>query len=290
MTIIRTARAGLCAALLSLTLGGTSAVAQPVSVVDAARASLPAKLRDDGVLKIATSLQWAPFAYRSEKDEAVGIDISLMKLLAAKLGLRPDFDDLKFPAIVPGVSSGRYQVGVDQLTLSPERLSAVDMIPYFDTASVVLVPSGKPSPDPANLCGLTFVVTQGSIQVRQLGQLSDACVARKAQPIVQQLYPSSAESLLAIANGRGDAFLTAEPQGVYIARVNKKVVLVKGEVPGLEHAPAGIAVEKGNAAMRKAVVLALVSAIEDGSYKAILDEFGVGSAAVTADVVRKAAE
>ena len=98
MTIIRTARAGLCAALLSLTLGGTSAVAQPVSVVDAARASLPAKLRDDGVLKIATSLQWAPFAYRSEKDEAVGIDISLMKLLAAKLGLRPDFDDLKFPA------------------------------------------------------------------------------------------------------------------------------------------------------------------------------------------------
>ena len=65
---------------------------------------------------------------------------------------------------------------------------------------------------------------------------------------------------------------------------------MKGEVPGLEHAPAGIAVEKGNAAMRKAVVLALVSAIEDGSYKAILDEFGVGSAAVTADVVRKAAE
>ena len=30
------------------------------------------------MLRIATSLQWAPFAYRSEKDEAVGIDISLI--------------------------------------------------------------------------------------------------------------------------------------------------------------------------------------------------------------------
>jgi polar amino acid transport system substrate-binding protein len=266
------------------------AAAQSPGVSEVARAALPAKVREEGVLRIATSLQWAPFAYRSEKDEAVGIDISLMKVIAAKLGLKPAFDDLKFPAIIPGVTSGRYQVGVDQLSMSPERLNAVDMIPYFDTASVLLIPTGKPAPDPGNLCGLTFVVTQGSVQVRQLTQLSDACVARNAKPIVQQLYPSSAESLLAIANGRGDAFLTAAPQGVYISRVNPKVELVKGEVPNVERSPAGIALEKGNAAMRKAIALALVAAIEDGSYKAILEEFGVAGSAVPIEAVRKSAE
>ena len=89
---------------------------------------------------------------------------------------------------------------------------------------------------------------------------------------------------------RGDAFLTAGPQGVYISRVNPKVALVKGEVPNVQRQPAGIALEKGNAALRKAIALALVSAMEDGSYKAILDEFGVASSAVSIDLVRKAVE
>jgi polar amino acid transport system substrate-binding protein len=293
MRMIRKVRYGLGSVLLALSLMAvwpvTQAAAQSPGVSEAARAALPAKVREEGTLRIATSLQWAPFAYQSEKNEAVGIDISLMKVIATKLGLKFAFDDLKFPAIIPGVTSGRYHAGVDQLSMSPERLAAVDMIPYFDTASVVLIAAGKPAPDPTNLCGLTFVVTQGSVQVRQLTQLSDACTAKGAKPIIQQLYPSSAETLLAVANGRGDAFLTAAPQGVYIARVNAKVVLVKGEVP-VERQPAGIALEKGNAAMRKAIALALTSAIEDGSYKAILQEFGVANAAVPIELVRKAAE
>jgi polar amino acid transport system substrate-binding protein len=281
--------ANVAALGLVFALGG-HATAQSIAVSEPARAALPAKVRDGGELKVATSLQWAPFAYRSDKGEPTGIDIALMKVIAAKLGLKPTFDDLKFPAIVPGVSTGRYQVGVDQIAISPERLAAVDMVPYFDTASAVLVPAGKTIKDLGNLCGMTFVVTQGSYQVRQLQQLSDACVARGAQPIAQQLYPSSAETLLAIANGRGDAFLTAAPQGVYIARVNPKVELVKGDVPNLERSPAGIVLEKGNADMRKAIALALASTIEDGSYKAILDEYGVPNAAVPIDTVRKAAQ
>lgn len=294
MTMIGRLRNVLAGAWLAVGVfaGGPAiqALAQTPAVSEAARAALPAKLREEGVLKIATSLQWAPFAYRSEKDEAVGIDISLMKVIAAKLGLKPSFDDLKFPAIIPGVTSGRYQAGVDQLSMSTERLAVVDMIPYFDTSSALLIAAGKTAPDPANLCGLTFVVTQGSVQVGQLQKVSDICVAKSAKPIVQQLYPSSAESLLAIANGRGDAFLTAAPQGVYISRINSKVVLVKGDVANVERQPAGIALEKGNTAMRKAIALALAAAIEDGSYKAILDEFGVTTSGISIDAVRKAAE
>jgi polar amino acid transport system substrate-binding protein len=296
MTMIQKLRNGSLGAVLLLgvmagwPIAQAAAQAPAPAVFEPARAALPAKVRDEGVLKIATALQWAPFAYRSEKDEAVGIDISLMKVISAKLGLKFTFDDLKFPAIIPGITTGRYHVGVDQLSMSPERLAVVDMIPYFDTTSVLLIQAGKPAPDPANLCGLTFVVTQGSVQVSQLNQLSEACVAKGAKPITQQLYPSSAETLLAIANGRGDAFLTAGPQGVYISRINAKVQLVKGDVANVQRQPAGIALEKGNAPMRKAIALALVSAMEDGSYKAILDEFGVASSAVSVELVRKAAE
>lgn len=288
MTMIKTVRNWSLGALLLLGLTAGQAVAQ--SVTEPARAALPGKVRDGGTLNIATALQWAPFAYRNEKDEAVGIDISLMKVISAKLGLKPAFEDLKFPAIIPGVQSGRFHVGVDQLSMSPERLAVVDMIPYFQSTSVLLVPAGKTVKDVANLCGMTFVVTQGSVQVRQLNQLTEACTKKGDKPIVQQLYPSSAESLLAISNGRGDAFLTAAPQGVYISRINKKVDLVPGDVPNVERQPAGIALEKGNAAMKKAIALALASAIEDGSYKAILKEFAVENSAVTIEEVRKAGD
>lgn len=288
MTMIGKLRGLSLGVLLLLGLPAGQATAQTVAVSDVARSALPAAIRDGGELKIATALQWAPFAYRSEKDEAIGIDISLMKVIAAKLGLKPVFDDMKFPSIIPGVSSGRYHVGVNQLSMSPERLGAVDMVPYFQSTSVLLVPAGKTVKDLANLCGMTFVVTQGSVQVRQLNQLSEACVKKGDKPIVQQLYPSSAESLLAVSNGRGDAFLTAAPQGVYISRVNKKVELIPGDVPNVERQPAGIAMEKGNAAMRKAISLALASAIEDGSYQAILKEFAVENSAVPIEDVRKA--
>ncbi|WP_149536766.1 transporter substrate-binding domain-containing protein [Siccirubricoccus phaeus] len=270
-------------------LAGVPVKAQTVAVSEAARAALPERVRQEGVLRIATSLQWAPFAYRSERDEPVGIDISLARLLAAKLGLQPSIDDMKFPTIITGVTSGRYHIGVNQLSMTPERLAAVDMVPYFSTTSVVLVRRGKTIGDLGNLCGMTFVVTQGSVQIRQLNQMSEACKGRGQAEIVQQLYPSSADTLLALSNGRGDAFLTAAPQGVYISRINSRVALIPGDVPDTERFPAGIMVEKGNAAMRRAVALALASAIEDGSYRKILEEYGVASAAVSAETVMQSA-
>jgi polar amino acid transport system substrate-binding protein len=284
--LLRTMTLGAVLAFFSV----SGAFAQAGGVDPAARAALPEKVRDGGALRLATSLQWAPFDYKNDKDEAVGLDIDLMKMIAAKLGLKFEYEDVKFPTIIPGVQSGRFHVGINQLSITPERLGAADMIPYFDTSSVVLIQKGKPVPDIANLCGLTFVVTQGSVQIRQLNELSAACVAKGAKPIEQQLYPSSAETLLAVANGRGDAFLTAAPQGVYISRVNAKVQLVPGDVPNVTRTPAGIVLEKGNAPMRKALALALLSLMADGSYQKLLEDYGVGSGTVPADEVRKSAQ
>jgi polar amino acid transport system substrate-binding protein len=267
-------------------LAGIPAKAQTVAVVEAARAALPERIRQEGVLRIATNLTWAPFAYRAENNRPVGIDISLTQLLAAKLGLRPALDDMRFPTIITGISAGRYHIGVNQISMTPERMATVDMVPYFDTASVLLVRRGQPLPDIGNLCGMTFVVTQGSAQLRELTRLSAECTARNAAEIALQVFPNSSDTLLALTNGRGDAFLTAMPQAIYIARVNARVQVVPGIVPNTERFPAGIIMEKGNAELRRAIALALISAIEDGSYQKILDEFGVTDSAVTVDTVR----
>ena len=69
--------------------------------VEAARAALPAAIRTAGMLRVATSMQWPPFAYAGENGESDGIDARLARLLAGKLGPKPAIEDVKFPAIVP---------------------------------------------------------------------------------------------------------------------------------------------------------------------------------------------
>ena len=149
-------------ALGLLLVGGGAARAQ---VVDAARAALPDATRSSGVLKVATSLQWPPFAFSDERGTPDGIDIRLVKLLAGKLGLRPEFEDIKFPAIVPGVASGRYDIGVDQIGDTAERAKAVAFLDYFNSGLGLLVRKGETGIDVNHLCGHTLVLTQGSAQV-----------------------------------------------------------------------------------------------------------------------------
>ncbi|GAC1345102.1 MAG: hypothetical protein NVSMB18_24080 [Acetobacteraceae bacterium] len=194
--------------LLALTvLAGHSGAAR-AQVVETARSALPPSVVSLGALRVATSLQWPPFAYKTDAGAADGIDIRLMKLLAEKLGLRPEIEDVKFPSIVPGVASGRYDAGVDQINITAERAKVVDFVPYSKDGMGLLVRRGTSGVDVNDLCGRTLVLTQGSAQVGVAETLSAKCTAAGKTPISFLYYPNSADTYLALANGR---FRVGEP-------------------------------------------------------------------------------
>ncbi|HYZ63722.1 MAG TPA: ABC transporter substrate-binding protein [Acetobacteraceae bacterium] len=275
------ARRGFLLLALSLLLARPAAA----QVVEAARAALPASVRSAGVLKIATSLQWPPFAFTSEAGAPDGIDIRLMKLLAEKLGLRPEIEDVKFPSIVPGVASGRFDAGVDQINITAERAKVVDFVPYSKDGMGLLVRKGTTGVDVNDLCGRTLVLTQGSAQVGIAEKLSAKCVAAGQKAIAFLFYPNSADTYLALANGRGDGFLIGKASGVYIAKGNDKLSMTEATLPDFLTV-SGIVVGKGNTAMAEALRLALESAVADGSYQKILDAFGVPDGALTVEQIR----
>ena len=282
------ARPSFRAALLAIGLL-VSQTAAAQTVVDTARAALPEAIRSSGVLKVATSLQWPPFDYKAEDGQPDGIDIRLVRLLAAKLGLQPSFDDIKFPSIVPGVAGGRYDIGVDQIGHTPERAAAVGFVDYYNSGYGLLVRQGAdPGLDANHLCGHTLVLTQGSAQVGVASSLSDACVKAGQKAIPTLLFPDSADTYLALANGRGDGFLTDKAVGVYIAKTNAKLAITASVLPGLT-TPSGIVVAKTNKPLQDALRLALESAAADGSYQAILASFGVPDGALTAEQIHTAA-
>lgn len=255
-------------------------VNQTGGVDQAARAALPDAIRSAGTLQVATSLQWPPFDYKAENGQPEGIDISIVTGIAGKLGLTPHFTDVKFPAIVPGVSSGRFDIGVDELAETPERQKIVRFVRYYKGGLGLLVRQGTQGIDVNHLCGHALALTQGSSQVAIAQHVSDQCVKDGQKAIAFLFFPDSADTYLAVANGRGDGFLTDRAVGVYVARHNGKLVMTPGTLEGTVDY-SGIVLAKDNATLAKAVRLALIGMMQDGSYQKILDRFGVGDAAVT---------
>ena len=129
------------------------------------------------------------------------------------------------------------------------------------------------------------MLTQGSAQVGIADKLSAKCVAAGQKPIASLLYPNSADTYLALANGHGDGFLTGRAVGVYIAENNDKLAMTDATLPGLVSV-SGIVVAKGNTAMRDALRLALEAAVADGSYQNILAEFQVPDEALDIEQIR----
>jgi polar amino acid transport system substrate-binding protein len=263
----------LIACLASLTC-------QAQGIDPAARAGLPEKIKQSGVLEVATSLQWPPFDFRSKSGQPDGLDIRLVTELAKRLGVTPKFTDVKFPAIVPGVANGRFDIGVDELDDTPERQKVVQFVDYYGSGLGLLVRKGTTGIDVTHLCGHTLALTQGSSQVAVAQRVSAECVASGKKGISFLYYPDSADTYLAVANGRGDGFLTDEAVGVYVAHENGKLEMLPGTLQGTRSL-AGIVVAKNNDALAKALRLALLDMMHDGSYQKLLAGYGVSDAAIT---------
>jgi polar amino acid transport system substrate-binding protein len=272
----------LLGGILSACLFSFAVLAQPVD--PAARAALPDKNKQSGTLEVATSLQWPPFDFKSQSGQPDGLDIRLVTSLAKRLGLTPKFTDVKFPAIVPGVTNGRFDIGVDQLAETPERQKVAQFVPYFGGSLGLLVRHGETGLSVADLCGHTLALTQGSSQVAVAQRLSGQCTAAGKKPIGMMYYPDSADTYMAVANGRGDGFLTDRAVGVYIARHNDKLSMTTETVEGTRSL-AGIVVAKDNAQLATALRLALLAMMDDGEYQKLLADYGVADAALKPDEV-----
>jgi polar amino acid transport system substrate-binding protein len=265
---------------LSLAVCLLPAVCWAQDIDAAARAALPDKNLQSGQLEVATSLQWPPFDFKTENGSPDGLDIRLVGALAARLGLKPNFTDVKFPAIVPGVQTGRFDIGVDQLSATPERRKIVQFVPYFRGGLGLLVRQDSSGLNVSQLCGLTLALTQGSSQVAVAQRQSEQCVAAGKKPISFQYFPDSADTYMAVANGRGDGFLTDRAVGVYVAQHNGKLTMTEGTLPGTQDV-AGVVIGKDNDKLAAAIRLALAGMVRDGSYQKLLSDYGVSSSALS---------
>ncbi|EJJ31488.1 transporter substrate-binding domain-containing protein [Rhizobium sp. CF142] len=269
----------------TLLFGGANAA----ETDEAARAALPAGIRDGGVLKVAIMMQWAPFSYYDAEKKPAGIDVEVVDLIASKLGLKPEWIDLnQIPVMIGGVDNGRFDIS-PSLGITAERSKIIDFVPYFRSTYALLVKKGMAGVDINNLCGHLLAVTQGSAQVSVVDSLSKDCLAAGKSEIKTEIYPNGNATQLAVANGRGEGVMVGSAVGKYIQTQNTNLEMAPGLLDN-RYTMLAMLVSKKRPELKEALMLAMESAIADGSYEAILKRLDVPEATVTPEELRRPAE
>jgi len=265
--------------------GGESS-APAIAPDEAAVALLPADIADSGTLIIGTDAAYPPNEYKNEAGEPIGWGIELAEGIAAKLGLQPEFQIAKFDNIIPSVTGGKVDIGESSFTDNIEREKQVDFVNYY-TAGIQWASAKGKDVDPNNACGLKVAVQAGTTEdADEVPAKSDACVAAGKPPIEKLKFDTQDAASNAVVLGQADAMSADSPVTLYaIAQTEDKLQLA-GET--FDVAPYGIVVAK-DSELTKAVQAALQSMVDDGSYQAILDEWGVADGGIDEITINAAA-
>ena len=93
---------------------------------------------ENGTLIVAVSSDLKPLCYM--KNGAVaGYEVEVLSHFAEEYGYNLEFRSMAFDAILPGVVSGKYDIGCGGMTITEERAESVDFSESYLTVDVVMV-------------------------------------------------------------------------------------------------------------------------------------------------------
>jgi polar amino acid transport system substrate-binding protein len=261
---------------------GTPASAVPSVAADAELAAkVPDAIKADGKIVAGVEATYAPVEFLDTDGKTViGFDVDLFRAVAAKLGLTAEFQPGTFGDIIPGVSSGKYEIGVSAVTINPERKQQALMVSYFEAGSQFAVKKDNPNGIKTDdLCGKKVAVQRDTVQVADLTKRSEACVAAGKQAITVDQYPGQDQAANAVVSGKNDAMLADSPVSAYAVKQSGGQLELLGEV--FEAAPYGYVISPGQPEFADAVMGAVNALIKDGTYAQILKAWGVDQGSIS---------
>jgi polar amino acid transport system substrate-binding protein len=244
-------------------------------------AEVPAKIKSKGTLTVAADATYAPNEFIGpDGHTVVGMDADLAKALAGVMGLKANVVNATFATIIPGLSSGKYDLGMSSFTDTKARQKVVDFVTYFSAGTSFYVKaSGGPTINTlADLCGHKVAVERGTTQQMDSTAQSAKCKTAGKPAVSVLVFADQSAANLALSSGRAEVGMVDSPIAAYIAKQSNGQFKVSGQPYGT--APYGIAIPKGNG-MAKPVLDALKLLMSNGTYKTILTKWGIQAGAIT---------
>jgi polar amino acid transport system substrate-binding protein len=269
--------------------GGGGAVSGP-GVDSKLAAMVPKSIKSDGKVVVATDPSYAPMELVAANGSTiVGVDPDLGKALGKILGIKFEFQKATFDAILGGLQSGKYELGMSSFTDTKQREKVVNFVTYFKAGTALMVPTGNPqhlSTSNMSLCGHSVGAEKGTIQAADATARSKKCSAAGKQGISVKQFPDQNGVNLALATNRIDAALADSGVAGYMAKKSHGKLEIVGKPYAT--APYGIAVPKNTGSFDKALQGAMNKLIQDGTYTKILQKWSSTQGAISSSQINAA--
>lgn len=100
-------------------------------------------IKDAGVLKVGLSADYSPFEFHAlidGKDKIVGADVDLMNAIGKELGVKVEFMDMDFDAVLTALQQGKVDMAASGISATPERKESFDFsINYYNPPMVLVI-------------------------------------------------------------------------------------------------------------------------------------------------------
>lgn len=236
--------------------------------------------RFNGTLRIATSAPYPPFEYYDEKNELVGIDIDVVRAIAAKMGVAVVFDNIQFDGVIPGVQARKYDMIASSMGDIVEREKVLNFIDYTTLGNVVLTRAGDTSiRDLVDLCGKTVTRQSGDVFATFIGKIQPQCKSAGKAEVAIRTLPDSNAALLAIKSGSADAQIVnmSAAESLVAAKENAglfRIVKAADRKHGWSPQNGGFGVLKSETELTAAIEAATKAVKADGTLQAIAEHYG----------------
>jgi polar amino acid transport system substrate-binding protein len=260
----------------------SSSSSSSAAVDPALAAKLPAKIKDAGKIVIGTDSTYQPNEYLDADGKTIiGMDVDLFNAVMAKFGVKTEWQTSAFDAIILGVNSGKYDVGVSSFTINPERLQQATMVSYFKAGTQWVTQKGNPkNVNPDDACGLNIAVQKATVQADEdLPKRSKACTDAGKKAINPIIDADQAKVTAAVQSGKADAMMVDLPPAISAVETTRGELELLGEQ--YDSAPYGYVLPKDQAEFGQAIADALKALDADGSYKQILTKWKTEGGAIT---------
>ena len=225
-----------------------------------------ADVQKAGKLTVATSPDFPPFEYLGEDGSVVGIEIDILNLICAELGVELEIQQMDFDSVLPGVQAGKYDMGVSGISVTPEREENTTFtVPYCMAAQAIVVLKDSPITCKADLDGKTVAVQTGTTA-------EEFCMGAG---YTVNAYTANTDAQQALLSGKVDAWVidaltAADMVKLYNAEHGETLVVLP---EAMTSEPYAFAFKKGNEELADAVSEIISKLVADGTIAQIFAKY-----------------
>lgn len=282
-TLIRHLRSGALLLAAAVPLLG---MAQAKTVAADVLAMVPAEIKARGALRVGSQQTFPPIEFREPgKTEVTGASRDLLVEMAQRLGLKVDYIQAEYSALIPGLEADRFDMASGGISDTEEREQKVDFVNYmFSGGSMLVLTANKDKMDTIDdFCGKSVATLLGSrVIMAQVEAASERCTKAGKTAIRAEQLPSAPDARMQLDLKRVDAYLGDFPALVYMGTQFPGRYRIVGGNYMLTPYITSWAFAKNRTGLRDAVQKATQSMLDDGTYQKLLDKWGVGGAALPA--------